>query len=119
MAKTSGEDTGSFEFGGRSVVMRRPTEGQTLVLTRVARLAEGDQEAKYDAVTLFGDVLESLFVQPADRRWAYQQLAERVLDASDYLELAVELIAHFGAAEAGTEDAPVRPAKRAARAVRR
>lgn len=101
----------------RLIVLRMPTEGQILVLSRLPRMIEDSRVL--EALMTFGDVLERLIVQDEDREYAYKGLANETIQTSEYLDLLVKLVEHVGKpAEQAPTTGPAarkRPAPRARR----
>lgn len=100
----------------RMIVLRHPTEGQMLVLTRIPKMVERNV---VEALTRFGDILEHLIVQDEDRKWAYDGLVEGTIQPDEYLDLLVQMLRELGHAdEPAPTNGPV-PRKRAAPRARR
>lgn len=97
----------------RMIVLRNPTEGQLLVLSRLPKAVE--QNRIGEALFQFGDILERLIVQDDDRKYAYDGLANEEIEAEEYLDLMVKILDHFQKKTPAT--GPV-PRKRAASSTR-
>lgn len=107
----------------RMVEIRRPDETDAFVLMRINRILDqgrlrGDQTLTLDAIGAFGDAIDSLFVEPADRRYALDAIISRTITIEEYGELMVSVVKRWGVVE---EEAPTtgpRATKRAARSRR-
>jgi hypothetical protein len=97
----------------RMIVLRQPTEGQLLVLSRLPKAIE--QGRIGEALFQFGDILERLIVQDDDRQYAYNGLANEEIEANEYLDLMVKIFDHFQKQAPATGPAP---RKRAASSTR-
>jgi hypothetical protein len=86
-------DTVLLPLGERQVVLRKPTEGQMLVLTRLPRMIDTGRFG--EAVTRFGDILEHLIVQEDDLKYAYDGLVDETIEPDDYLKLLLDVIEHW------------------------
>jgi hypothetical protein len=99
-------------LGDREVIVRKPGEKDIFVLTRLAEMLGGD--ATQDAIMLFGDVLEGLLPEQADRTHALRAILRGEIEVTDYAELASAAMRHFYADQAPS-NGPVKATKRAAR----
>jgi hypothetical protein len=77
----------------RQVEVFEPLPGQIMVLTQLPRMVVQDPT---QALTYFGNLLEALIVQEADRTWAYEALISGALEATDYLQMALDTLKAFG-----------------------
>ena len=103
----------------RQVVMREPNEAQWYVVTRMPSQLERGHTT--DAMLTFGDLLEALMVQQEDISYAHRGLVNGTIELSEYLELLLELMRHFGkdqVDEPAPRTGPRPAAKRATRARR-
>jgi hypothetical protein len=97
-----------LEIAGRPITVRRPTEGQTIMIRRAMRIGEAQvavleklEDAKdadedvladarmkgLDAVSDMLDMIERLVVDRGDREFLLEQLKEGTIDVPDFFPI--------------------------------
>lgn len=105
-----------FTIAEREIELYEPTEGQWFVITRIPKMIERGEIMP--AVEAFGDLLDEISVDRADALWLVDQLVNNKLDMGKYLDLALDMMRHYGQVpEEAPRNGPA-PRKRAARARR-
>jgi hypothetical protein len=110
-----GRDKASFDIGGQTVALLRPTDGQMLIVLSMADFAdEPNINMQIEAVNNFGTVLRYLFEEDADRRFVLGSLARGDIELEDYFGLAVSMIEHWAPDEISNREERRAVAKKAA-----
>jgi hypothetical protein len=107
----------------RMIEVYKPDETDMVILIRVERMMSqaerrDDGRVMIDAVGTFADVLDSLIVDPDDRRYAMDVLVDRSVGLDEYFGLASLVMRHFGEQDEAPRTGPVKATKRATRRAR-
>jgi|SRR5215831_1881057 len=88
------------EIEPRMVEIYDPDETDMFVITRVQKLIEQAERTQDGQLTMtamghFGDLIDSMFVEPEDRRYALDMLIAREVSPTEYADVVLAAVKHF------------------------